>query len=258
METSKKKSIQNLFDLIIEFRDLTTHNNRIEGFTISEDGDPREAKLELDGRFLKFGLHYLLIPSVKELPWADPTDAILPLFVVPNASLAFIAECRKRNVSVIDLNGFVYLRGHGLLVTLPSLPKRRFKFDQEPRNIFVGKSVRIVRALLSDPTRLWRQAELVKRTGATSGLVSRIITHLLRQGLIKKTDARRFYVVSHLAILDAWAAADDFQSRVTTYHFSSLEGDPEALAKNIRNRLAHGGPHFAFTRSIRWGQAVTC
>jgi len=191
VETSKKKSIQNLFDLIIEFRDLTTHNNRIEGFTISEDGDPREAKLELDGRFLKFGLHYLLIPSVKELPWADPTDAILPLFVVPNASLAFIAECRKRNVSVIDLNGFVYLRGHGLLVTLPSLPKRRFKFDQEPRNIFVGKSVRIVRALLSDPTRLWRQAELVKRTGATSGLVSRIITHLLRQGLIKKTDARR-------------------------------------------------------------------
>jgi len=47
----------------------------------------------------------------------------------------------------------------------------------------IAESVRIVRALLSDPTILWRQAELVKRTGATSGLVSRIITHLLRQGL---------------------------------------------------------------------------
>jgi len=81
-------------------------------------------------------------------------------------------------------------------------------------------------------------------------LVSRIITHLLRQGLVKKTDARRFYVVSHLATLDAWAAADNFQSRVTTYHFSSLEGDPVALAKNIRNRLAHGGSHFAFTQWI--------
>ncbi|HEU5079488.1 MAG TPA: type IV toxin-antitoxin system AbiEi family antitoxin [Opitutaceae bacterium] len=149
-----------------------------------------------------------------------------------------------------DLNGQLFLRGPGLLVSLPSLPGRRFRFEQEPRNVFVGKSARIVRTLLTDSERAWQQTELVQRTGATSGLVSRIVTYLIRQGLLKKTDSRRFQVASHSALLDAWAHADDFPRRATTYRFAPLSGDPLRLAKALRNVLTHGGPPFGFTQWI--------
>ena len=45
-----------------------------------------------------------------------------------------------------------------------------------PRNIFVGKSARIIRILLTDRDRVWTQAEIVRRTGASSGLVSVFLT----------------------------------------------------------------------------------
>jgi hypothetical protein len=45
-----------------------------------------------------------------------------------------------------------------------------------PRNIFVGKSARIIRSLLTDRDRVWTQAEIVRRTGASSGLVSVFLT----------------------------------------------------------------------------------
>jgi hypothetical protein len=109
------------------------------------------------------------------------------LLVVPNLTPAFLAACRKARLSAADLDGRLYLRAPGLLVELPALGGRRYRFELEPRNIFVGKSARIVRALLADPDRSWRQAALVSRTGATSGLVSRVITHLVRQGILERS-----------------------------------------------------------------------
>jgi hypothetical protein len=100
-------------------------------------------------------------------------------------------------------------------------------------NVFVGKSVRIVRSLLAVPERVWQQSELVERTGATSGLVSRIVTYLLRQGHLKKLDTRRFRVVSPQGLLDAWVYADDFNRRTTTYRFATLVSDPLELAQAL-------------------------
>jgi hypothetical protein len=152
------------------------------------------------------------------------------------------------------LNGRIYLRAPGLLVELPALGGRRYRFDLEPRNVFVGKSARIVRALLADPERPWRQAELVSRTGATSGLVSRIVTHLERQAILERFGSSKrdqsYRLVSRDTLLDAWAQADDFARRVTTHRFHCLDQDQVQLARKLRNALTHGGPHFAFTQWI--------
>lgn len=250
MINSKQTSVRYETELAIEFERLAAHDTRVEGFKIKADGRAKEAVFKFDGRTYRFALQYLLTPTIADIPSSDPNATTQPLLVVPRLSEVFLDACRQNQVSVADLNGRFFLRGPGLLVSLPRLQGRNFRFELEPRNIFVGKSVRIVRSLLSDSERLWRQSELVERTGATSGLVSRIVTHLTRQGLLKKVDARRFHLVSPLALLDAWVQADDFGRRATTHRFTALNNDPVRLAKEIRNVLTHGGPHFAFTQWI--------
>jgi len=250
MVASKKSSVRTSSELAREFADLIVHENRIEPISLDSSTQPSEARLKFDGRQFRFDLKFLLAPTLADIPSSDPKAKAQPLLVVPRATPAFLEACRERGASVADLNGQLFLRGPGLLVSLPSLPGRRFRFEQEPRNVFVGKSARIVRTLLTDSERAWQQAELIQRTGATSGLVSRVVTYLIRQGLLKKTDARRFQVASHSALLDAWVHADDFARRVTTYRYATLSSDPLRLAKTLRNALAHGGPPFAFTQWI--------
>jgi DNA-binding MarR family transcriptional regulator len=147
-----------------------------------------------------------------------------------------------------------YLRAPGLLVELPALDGRRYRFELEPRNVFVGKSARIVRALLADPERAWRQAELVTRAGATSGLVSRIVTHLERQGMVARSGSGKrnqvFQLTARDALLDAWVQADDFGRRVATHRFHCLDQDPVQLAHKLSNALIPYGTPCAFTQWI--------
>ena len=253
MEISKNSTIRYQSELVREFADLVTKDKRVERFRLDSVEDPKTATLHLDGQKHRFQLNFVVTPTTADIQPspspASPTET-KPLLVVPRLTPAFLDACRQAQACVADLNGQLYLRAHGLLVSLPALPGRNLRFELEPRNVFVGKSVRIVRSLLADPEGVWRQADLLKRTGATSGLVSRIIKHLQRQGLLKKVDARRFHVVTPSLLLDAWGQADDFNRRATTHRFTTLEQDPVRIAKRLRNVLTHNGPHFAFTQWI--------
>jgi len=197
-----------------------TKTPRLDGLRLSPANDAQRAQLELDGQHHAFELRYELAPSAQGLSRWFASVADRSLLVVPHLTPALLAACRKVRLSAADLNGRLYLRAPGLLVELPALGGRHFRFEQEPRNVFVGKSTRIVRALLTDPTRQWRQAELAARAGATSGLVSRIVTHLERQGFLERSGASKrlqsHRLVSPDGLLDAWEQADDFARRTAT------------------------------------------
>lgn len=250
MTTGNTPLIRYEAELAHEFARLVAQDARLHELKIGPIGQKSDLSLQIDGAQHHFELKYLLTPTVGDIPTPNPNSPRHPLLVVPKLTDSLLDACRKKQVSVADLNGRIYLRGPNLLVALSPLPNRRFRFELEPRNVFVGKSLRIVRSLLSDPKRNWRQADLVERTGATSGLVSRIVTHLTRQGLLKKIDARRFHVGSPLALLDAWAQADDFGRRATTRRYAAFEADSQKLAENIRDALTQSGLHFAFTQWI--------
>ena len=250
IKISKNNSIRNESDLAIEFGRLIAEDHRLEALEAFPRERPENVVLQIDRQRHTFIVRYLLTPTTSEVVSPLNDEGPHDLLVVPNLTVAMLEVCRERRASVIDLNGRCYLRGPELLVQLSPLPGRRFKFELEPRNIYAGKSVRIVRAVLADPKRNWRQAELVERTGATSGLVSRIVTHLVRQGLLEKTGSRNYHLTSVSTLLDSWAKADDFHRRVNTVAFTTLESDLLALARRLRNALTHDGPHFAFTQWI--------
>lgn len=250
MRSSKKYALRNSSELVREFVGLVVQDTRYKNLKLNSNVHPTTARFQLDERTYRFDLQFLLVPTIDDIPTAALDDSTHPLLIVPKLSPSFLLTCRQRNASAADLNGQVYLRAPNLLVLLPCLPDRDVRFGQEPRNIFAGKSVRIIRSLLSDPKRTWRQSDLVLRTGATSGLVSRIVTHLTNQGYLKKADARRFHVASPAALLDAWAQADDFARRATTHRFTALSADPLQLAKTISGALAKTKIHHAFTQWV--------
>lgn len=254
VKISNESNIRNGTELVVEFGRLVAETTRVEGLRFYPRSHPEQAVIELDGRELVFPIHYDPAPSPKKVEALVADGGSPILLVVPNITSRLLAACRKLRLSAADLNGRVFLRAQGLWVEQPALSGRRFKFESEPRNIFVGKSARIVRALLADPDRVWKQAEMVDRAGATSGLVSRIISYLERQNFLTRSGASKrdqtFQLTARDDLLDAWAQADHFARRVSTYHFHSLEQDPMQLARKLRKTLTHSGAHFAFTQWI--------
>lgn len=254
MKNSKQTNIRHISELVYEFGRLVAKHPRIDSFRLVPSGQPKHAVMSLDGRTYRFRLRYELTPSIRELPEDSSPDDAISLLVVPNLTPTILAACREAKISAADLNGRLFLRAPGLLVEFPAFADRNYRFDLEPRNIFVGKSVRIVRALLADPQREWRQADLVKRTGATSGLVSRIITHLVAQGLIHRSGTGKRNQVLHLnapeKLLDAWVEGDDFSHRVATHRFHCLEQDAVKTAGKLRDLLNREELSFAFTQWI--------
>jgi hypothetical protein len=243
-----KSELAHLFEqLVRDEKDLPWQPN-----PVASEGFSSGVVLKFDDRHLQFRPRFALVPDANEAIRLTAEEKERTLFVVPRLNPAFLDVCRKHRVSVVDLNGRTFIRAPGVWLERGPLPGRDYRFELEPRNAFVGKSVRIVRTLLTDPQRLWEQSEITQRTGASSGLVSRITTHLLRQGLLRKVDARRFHVVSPSLLLDEWAKSDEFGRRAATQRYSALISDPVQLAKKLRNDLTHApdAPLFAFTQWI--------
>jgi hypothetical protein len=250
--SSKKTPIRYRAELVQQFAQLIDQEREIswDRHPLTGEGEPSELTLTFDGQTYRFKPQYLISPASDEIGRLAASFQPANLLVVPRLTASLIDVCKKAHLSAADLNGRLYLRGPGLLIDRRALPGRYFRFQLEPRNIFVGKSVRIVRTLLTDPQRHWTQAELVKRSGASSGLVSRISTYLLRQGIVKKVDPRRFYVTTTSLLVNAWAEADDLSRRVSTYHYTALTAEPLNLARSLRDALVHSphAPLFAFTQ----------
>ena len=211
--------------------------------------------LSFDGKKISFRPFFSLSPSLNELKSlaeAKRSDHTVfqPLLVTPRLSSRTLDFCRLHALNAIDLNGRTYIRAKGVLIDRKDLPGRNYVFELEPRNVFVGKSARIVRSLLSQRDRVWAQSELVARSRASSGLVSRIIKHLTHQGYLERTGTRNFRVHDSLALLDHWASADNFAKRTATARYSAFGDSPLELAKKIDALLNDNSIKVAFTQWI--------
>jgi hypothetical protein len=215
-------------------------------------------ELEIEGRQQAFRLVPELQPSLSSLaPLVEhlrkellPNE--LPLLVAPELSPRVLAACKDLGLSALDLNGRAWLRAPGLLVDRAPFPGQavRYTYELEPRDIFVGKSARLIRCLLTDRDRLWTQAELVPRIKASSGLVSRIVQHLVREGYLERTNARQFRLRDPLGLLDAWADSDRFAKRTHTTRYAGFLGTPLELAHRLQDWAQQAAIPLAFTQWI--------
>ena len=94
----------------------------------------------------------------------------------------------------------------------------------------------------------------MRRTGASSGLVSRIIQHLIGQGFVEKITAREFRFRDWLGLLDSWADSDRFPKRVRSTLYAGFFGSPQELADRLQKWAESQKARLAFTQ---WSAAWT-
>lgn len=250
---SKSAVIRYESELVHHFRQLLDDDAELAWLSPSGNSAQERlpwVELKLDAQARRFKPVYSLKPSIPELEsilitWSDPLP---PLLVAPELIPRILDFCRQKRLAAVDLNGRVYLRAEGLLVDRRSLPGRDFRYELEPRNVFVGKSASIIRSLLTDRDRVWTQGELLHRTKASSGLVSRIVQHLISQGFLEKQSAREFRLVDHPGLINAWAKADDFHRRSTHTRYTTFGGDTLEIAKKFQTWAQEQSVPIAFTQ----------
>lgn len=253
-ESSRKSVVRTESELVHHFRQLIEEETELHWRLPPGElnrARPSAVELNLDARTFQFKPIYLLKPSIPELQrslirW--PHKPTPELVVVPELSERILEFCRQTKLAVIDLNGRAYLRAEGLLVDRQPLDGRNFRFELEPRNVFVGKSASIIRSLLTDRDRIWVQSELVSRAKASSGLVSRIVQHLVSQGFLEKPGARKFRLLDPLGLIDAWVKADDFSRRTTLTRYTAFDASPLDIARKLESWAKIQSVPIAFTQ----------
>jgi hypothetical protein len=252
---SKKIMIRHESELAIHFREFLPEDPDFCWHLPPGGGQLDQVELDFDTKRLVFHPTFNLKPSLLLLESLKATpSAVRPLLVTPELSERIVKLCKEFGIAAIDLNGRAWIRASGLFVDRPPLPGRSFSYRLEPQNIFVAKSARIVRCLLTDRERLWTQAALVPRTGASPALVSRITQHLVSQGFAEKTSAREFRLRDWQGLLDEWAQNDRFAKRTRTTQYAGFFGPLPTLAQHLQQWAATEKVPLAFTQ---WNAAWT-
>jgi hypothetical protein len=196
-------------------------------------------ELTLDKRPITFGVEFKLNPAARDVEFLAKKKHPHPLLLIaPRISDTLARLCRERGLSCADLNGRLWLRATGVWIEREAKQARYRPAAAEP-DAFSVKSSRLARTLLSHGDREWTHKELVERTGLSKGLVSRLVQHLVEQGLLTQRE-RALQVKQRDALLDAWATRDDWRKRTTVQQYSLLESDLEAVAHKLVKGLPAG------------------
>jgi hypothetical protein len=251
LDFSKKIMIRHESELAIHFLEFLPEDPDLCWHLPPGGGQIDQVELDFDAKRLTFHPIFALKPSLPQLETLKATpSAVRPLLVTPELSDRIVKLCKEFGIAAIDLNGRAWIRASGLFFDRLPLPGRSFSYRLEPQNIFVAKSARIVRCLLTDRERLWTQAELVPRTGASPALVSRISQHLVSQGFAEKTSAREFRLRDWQGLLDEWAQNDRFAKRTRTTQYAGFFGALPTLAQHLQQWAVTEKVPLAFTQWI--------
>lgn len=162
-------------------------------------------------------------------------DAV-PVLAVPYMGPKARAYARSVGLSWLDLSGNADIRGPGVRILVEGRPNG-FASPGRPSTAFSDKASRISRAMLIEPARWWRQAELVEATGLSSGYVSKVIGRMSEDELLDhQPKDRGFRPRSPDLLVDAWAQAYDFTRHdLARYHAIGRTGAEvtEAVARNL-------------------------
>jgi hypothetical protein len=170
-------------------------------------------------------------------------DDAVALLVVPHMSSSGARAAEEAELNWIDLSGNAHMRDGDLYVHVQGRPNR-YRSPGRPSSPFAPKSARVARTLLIDPSRWWRQRDLVEATGLDDGSVSRTVRRLDDELLLEHRD-REFRPRDPDLLLDAWAQDYRFdRHEIVPGH---LSGSGIELARSLDEHLRSLNLHHAFT-----------
>jgi hypothetical protein len=145
------------------------------------------------------------------------------ILVAPYLSDASRQICKEADIGCIDLAGNAFLSFKNVFIDRSGRPNP-FAVTRLSKSVFSPKSSRILRVLLSDPSRNWYVEDLSKEAGISIGLTSRVKQALLSEEWIKKEN-KSFYLAKPQEVLNKWVNNYSYEKNPGSSFYSGLSED---------------------------------
>lgn len=219
-------------------------------FTVANSSHkPIQAVIELKSRLTPMALEgvvHQVLRHRNELHRLGEYQDLYPMVAAPYLSDSIQARCKELGVGYIDLNGTFALIHNDVYVDIVR-PATAFKNPQGVRNIFSGKSRRILRVLLVNPYQPYRLERLAAETKLSVGQVSQVIRRLQDDDLVERnSDGCLLTKPRRLLRLFAQELKSDYTQHRTVFSGFS-EKEPSALAQRLTDICERRNIRYAFT-----------
>ena len=159
--------------------------------------------------------------------------------------------CKEAGIGCIDLAGNAFLSFRTIYIDRSNRPNP-FAVTRISKSVFSPKSSRILRVLLSNPSKKWYVEDMSKEAGISIGLTSRVKQFLLAEEWIKEED-KQFYLAKSEEVLDQWVNNYSYEKNPMFSFYSGLSEDQfEAAIKKEceRRKYRYGLALFSGARKV--------
>lgn len=158
------------------------------------------------------------------------------ILVAPYLSDASRQICKETGIGCIDLAGNAFLSFKNVFIDRSGRPNP-FVTARLSKSVFYPKSSRILRVLLSDPSKKWYVKDLSREAGISIGLTSRVKQALLSEEWIKE-DNKSFYLIKSEVVLSQWVNSYSYEKNPGFSFYSGLSEDQleAAIKKECEKR----------------------
>jgi hypothetical protein len=233
----EKKALESLNSILadIPFVELkkSKTNVRIDGneidivLTVTISGKPAEFIVEVKSQG-EPRLIRMAIAQIKEC--IKDRKEIYGILFAPYISDAGRLICKEAGIGCVDLAGNAILSYKNIFIERSGRPNP-FASVRVSKSVFSPKSSRILRVLLSDPSKTWYVDEMSKEAGISIGLTSRVKQSLLAEEWIKEK-GKKFYLVKPEDVLNQWANNYSYDKNPMLSFYSALtESELETAIK---------------------------
>lgn len=177
----------------------------------------------------------------------DSGEPTIPVVYADFFSEAAQGICREAGVGFVDAYGNCRLSFDGQFVEILLYTRPGPARHGGAKSLFAPASARALRVLLDGPPRAWKTEALTAAGHLSAGTAAQVRRVLVEQEWAV-ADGAGLRLTQPDALLDAWAAADDFSKRTEVREYASLITDPEELARKLHEALVGAGVRHAFTQ----------
>jgi hypothetical protein len=173
------------------------------------------------------------------------------IIVAPYISDASRQICKEAGIGCADLAGNAFLSFKNIFIDRSGRPNP-FIVARLSKSVFFPKSSRILRVLLSDPSKRWYVENLSREAGISIGLTSRVKQALLSEEWIKEEN-KSFYLVKPEEVLNQWFNNYSYEKNQSFSFYSGLsEEQLEAAIKKEceKRKYRYGLALFSGARKV--------
>lgn len=175
----------------------------------------------------------------KEMPQAYPLATAV--YIGPQSARLL----RSNNLGYLDLSGNCYLAFEHVLIEKEG--KRNVRPSTRPlRSLFAPRATRVVRVLLTEPTRAWRLEELARAAEVSLGHSHNVMKRLEELAWAERDEHQRIRLTKPADLLENWGESYTYRDNEVLSYFVA-ERVTRKLMAEVARAAADAGQRYAFT-----------